>query len=129
MGFPQSRIILLSIIYTVQVAEEPDLPVTSDIGPESAERAISHGDTISPSNVQVPSAAVAPSTSIIADNASTLASLRMVCATSGLQFSLFSLSPKNKNKYINNWKWLPSLGNACTDLLYLFPFNNSFLFA
>ncbi|XWS76687.1 hypothetical protein CRYUN_Cryun01aG0199000 [Craigia yunnanensis] len=53
-------------------AEEPDLPVTSDIGPESAERAIGHGDTICPSNTQVPTAAVAPSTSIMADNASTL---------------------------------------------------------
>ncbi|XP_007051200.2 PREDICTED: SWR1-complex protein 4 [Theobroma cacao] len=61
-----------------QGAEEPDLPVTSDIGPESVERAIGHGDTISPSSVQVPSAAVAPSTSIMADNASTLASLRML---------------------------------------------------
>ncbi|XVF80714.1 hypothetical protein PTKIN_Ptkin15bG0097300 [Pterospermum kingtungense] len=59
-------------------AEEPDLPVTSDIDPESAEKAVGHGDTISPSNVQVSSAAVAPSTSIMADNASTLASLRML---------------------------------------------------
>ncbi|XP_022728293.1 SWR1-complex protein 4-like isoform X3 [Durio zibethinus] len=61
-----------------QGVEEPDLPVTSDIGPENAEKAIGHGDTISPSNVHVPSAAVAPSTSILADNTSTLASLRMV---------------------------------------------------
>ncbi|XP_022728291.1 SWR1-complex protein 4-like isoform X2 [Durio zibethinus] len=61
-----------------QGVEEPDLPVTSDIGPENAEKAIGHGDTISPSNVHVPSAAVAPSTSILADNTSTLASLRML---------------------------------------------------
>lgn len=59
-------------------AEEPDLPVKSDIGPETSERAFSHGDTISPSNVQTLSAVVAPSTSIMADNASTLASLRML---------------------------------------------------
>ncbi|KAE8685174.1 SWR1-complex protein 4 [Hibiscus syriacus] len=58
-----------------RVAEEPDLPVTSDIVPESAERAIGPGDTISPSNVQVPAA---PSTSVIADNSSTLASLHML---------------------------------------------------
>ncbi|XP_022727679.1 SWR1-complex protein 4-like isoform X2 [Durio zibethinus] len=61
-----------------QGVEEPDLPVTSDIGPENAEKAIGHGDAISPSNVHVPSAAVAPSTSILADNTSTLASLRML---------------------------------------------------
>ncbi|KAE8666093.1 Lysyl-tRNA synthetase 1 isoform 1 [Hibiscus syriacus] len=51
---------------------EPDLPITSDH--ESAERAIDPGDTISLSNVQVPSA---PSTSVIVDNSSTLGSLHM----------------------------------------------------
>ncbi|XP_039021404.1 SWR1-complex protein 4-like, partial [Hibiscus syriacus] len=82
-----------------RVAEEPDLPVTSDIVPESAERAIGPGDTISPSNVQVPAA---PSTSVIADNSSTLASLHMVCAACGLPFSHLFLSPsKNKNKIQN----------------------------
>jgi hypothetical protein len=54
------------------------LPVPSNTGPESVERASVPGDTVSPSsNVQLPSAAVAPST-VTADNASTLASLRMV---------------------------------------------------
>ncbi|XP_039069230.1 SWR1-complex protein 4-like isoform X1 [Hibiscus syriacus] len=61
-----------------QAAEEPDIPATLDIGPESAERAVGSGDTISPSNVQVHAAAAAPSTSVIADNSSTLASLRML---------------------------------------------------
>ncbi|KAA3469795.1 SWR1-complex protein 4 isoform X1 [Gossypium australe] len=61
-----------------RAAEEPDLLVPSDVGPESAEGAVGPGDTISPSNVQAPAAAIAPSTSVIADNASTLASLRML---------------------------------------------------
>ncbi|KAL1060584.1 hypothetical protein V6Z11_1Z086600 [Gossypium hirsutum] len=61
-----------------RAAEEPDLPVPSDVGPESAEGAVGPGDTISPANVQAPAAAIAPSTSVIADNASTLASLRML---------------------------------------------------
>ncbi|XP_062144639.1 SWR1-complex protein 4 isoform X1 [Alnus glutinosa] len=59
-------------------AEESELPVPSNTGPESVERASVPGDTVSPSsNVQLPSAAVAPST-VTADNASTLASLRML---------------------------------------------------
>lgn len=62
----------------VQGAEESELPVPSNAGPESAERAAIPSDTVSPSaNVQHPSAAVAPST-ITVDNASILASLRMV---------------------------------------------------
>ncbi|TYH06270.1 hypothetical protein ES288_A08G143200v1 [Gossypium darwinii] len=61
-----------------RATEEPDLPVPSDVGPESAEGAVGPGDTISPANVQAPAAAIAPSTSVIADNASTLASLRML---------------------------------------------------
>ncbi|XP_022757778.1 SWR1-complex protein 4-like isoform X2 [Durio zibethinus] len=61
-----------------RVAEEPNLPVTLDICPESTERDIVLGDTISPPNVQVPSAAVASSTTMMADNTSTLASLRML---------------------------------------------------
>lgn len=61
-----------------QVAEESELPVSSNAGPESAERASFPGDTVSPSsNVQPPSATVA-SLALTADNASTLASLRMV---------------------------------------------------
>ncbi|KAG2693235.1 hypothetical protein I3760_08G088300 [Carya illinoinensis] len=59
-------------------AEESELPVPSNAGPESAERAAIPSDTVSPSaNVQHPSAAVAPST-ITVDNASILASLRML---------------------------------------------------
>ncbi|XP_041022152.1 SWR1-complex protein 4 isoform X2 [Juglans microcarpa x Juglans regia] len=61
-------------------AEESELPVPSNAGPESAERAAAiPADTVSPSsNVQQhPSAAVAPST-ITVDNASILASLRML---------------------------------------------------
>ncbi|XP_031274113.1 SWR1-complex protein 4 [Pistacia vera] len=61
-----------------RAAEEPELPVTSHAGSESADRAVL-GDTVSPSlNVQLPAAVVAPSTSIMADSASTLASLRML---------------------------------------------------
>lgn len=54
-----------------RAAEEPDFTVATDVAPESAERAV-HGDTVSPSNIQP------PPTSIIVDNASTLASLRML---------------------------------------------------
>lgn len=74
--------------------EEPELPVPSNAGPESAERAITPGDTVSPSsNVQLPSATIAPST-VTADNASILASLRMVqlivcLSTMGSFFFLF----------------------------------------
>ncbi|GLU16714.1 hypothetical protein SLE2022_331310 [Rubroshorea leprosula] len=60
-----------------RAAEEPDLPVTREVGPEIADRTAVHGDTVSPSNNQPP-AAVVPSTSMMADNASTLASLRML---------------------------------------------------
>ncbi|KAM3687282.1 hypothetical protein ACB098_10G067200 [Castanea mollissima] len=61
-----------------KVAEESELPVSSNAGPESAERASFPGDTVSPSsNVQLPSATVA-SSALTADNASTLASLRML---------------------------------------------------
>lgn len=63
-----------------QAAEEPEMPVASHVGSESADRAVVLGDTVSPSsNIQLSSAAIVPSTSIIADSASTLASLRMVC--------------------------------------------------
>lgn len=61
-----------------KVAEESELPVPSNAGPESAERASFPGDTVSPSsNVQLPSATIA-SSALTADNASTLASLRML---------------------------------------------------
>lgn len=54
------------------------MSVPLNAGPESAERTVIPGDTVSPlSNVQLPTAAVAPSASM-ADNASILASLRMV---------------------------------------------------
>ncbi|KAG8653321.1 SWR1-complex protein 4 isoform X3 [Manihot esculenta] len=58
--------------------EESTLHVAPNAGPEIAETANVDG-TVSPSsNVQLASAAVAPSTSVTAENASTLASLRMV---------------------------------------------------
>ncbi|XP_044493707.1 SWR1-complex protein 4-like [Mangifera indica] len=61
-----------------RAAEEPELPITSHVGSESADQAVL-GDTISCSlNVQIPAAVVAPSTSIMAESASTLASLRML---------------------------------------------------
>lgn len=55
-----------------RAAEEPDFTVATDVVPESAERAVARGDTVSPANIQP------PPTSIITDNASTLASLRML---------------------------------------------------
>lgn len=62
-----------------RAAEEPEMPVASHVGSESADRAVVVGDTVSPSsNIQLSSAAIVPSTSIIADSASTLASLRML---------------------------------------------------
>lgn len=62
-----------------RAAEEPEMPVASHVGSESTDRAVVLGDTVSPSsNIQLPSATVVPSTSIIADSASTLASLRML---------------------------------------------------
>ncbi|XP_043812509.1 SWR1-complex protein 4 isoform X2 [Manihot esculenta] len=58
--------------------EESTLHVAPNAGPEIAETANVDG-TVSPSsNVQLASAAVAPSTSVTAENASTLASLRML---------------------------------------------------
>ncbi|KAL9430559.1 hypothetical protein AB3S75_025866 [Citrus x aurantiifolia] len=62
-----------------RAAEEPEMPVASHVGSDSVDRAVVLGDTVSPSsNIQLPSATVVPSTSIIADSASTLASLRML---------------------------------------------------
>ncbi|KAK3194338.1 hypothetical protein Dsin_025648 [Dipteronia sinensis] len=62
-----------------RAAEEHALPVASQMGLESSQKAVVHGDTISPSaNVQLPSTVFAPSTSVMADSASTLASLRML---------------------------------------------------
>ncbi|KAF3436570.1 hypothetical protein FNV43_RR23662 [Rhamnella rubrinervis] len=59
-------------------AEEPELPVASNSGLENVEKAIMPADTISPSsNAHLPSATVVPST-LMADNASTLASLRLL---------------------------------------------------
>ena len=67
------------------------MPVASNAGPENMERVDVPGDNVSPSlNTQLPSAAVAPSTSM-ADNAATIASLRMVRLMAGLthMFPLF----------------------------------------
>lgn len=60
-----------------QNAEESAVP--SNAGLDITETTVNLDDTISPlSNAQLAAAAVAPSTSVMADNASTLASLRMV---------------------------------------------------
>ncbi|KAL5561052.1 hypothetical protein UlMin_030799 [Ulmus minor] len=59
-------------------AEESELPVGSIAGPENEERATVPGDIVAPSpNIQLPSATIAPST-VITDNAATIASLRML---------------------------------------------------
>ncbi|KAJ6873296.1 hypothetical protein NC651_032234 [Populus alba x Populus x berolinensis] len=68
----ESRIIALG-------TEESALPVASNVDPDIAEIAVNLDDSASPSsNAQLASASVAPSTSAMADNASTLASLRML---------------------------------------------------
>ncbi|XP_065860278.1 SWR1-complex protein 4 isoform X2 [Euphorbia lathyris] len=59
--------------------EESALHVASNAGPEIAETATNVDDTVSPApNAQIASAAVATSASVIAENASTLATLRML---------------------------------------------------
>lgn len=68
---------LCLILYMFQAAEESRLVVASNADAEVTERAVP-GGAISPLNVQLPAMAV-PSTLI--DNASTLASLRMVSYT------------------------------------------------
>ncbi|KAG6593255.1 SWR1-complex protein 4, partial [Cucurbita argyrosperma subsp. sororia] len=61
-----------------RVPEKSELPVTSNAVPGATERAVVPGDSVpSVSNVQPPTPAAAPST-LVADNASTLASLRML---------------------------------------------------
>lgn len=67
----------LSIAICLQAAQEPELPVTANIGPEGSERAIASVDTASPSSNQLPVSAAVPPISI-PDFASTAASLRMV---------------------------------------------------
>lgn len=68
----------LSTAICLQAAQEPELPVTANIGPEGSERAIASVDTASPSsNAQLPVSAAVPPISI-PDFASTAASLRMV---------------------------------------------------
>ncbi|XP_056171134.1 SWR1-complex protein 4-like isoform X2 [Syzygium oleosum] len=57
--------------------EESELPVAANIGPENSQRAVVSGDAVTPSNATLPSAITASST-LMADNASTLASLRML---------------------------------------------------
>lgn len=69
-------------ILIFQVTEQPQLVVASNADAEVTERAVP-GETISPSNVQPPSMVVPSAT----DNASTLASLRMVSYVS------FTFSP------------------------------------
>lgn len=67
------------VLFILQGAEEPDLPVTSNVSPERNEKNIIPVETVSPSsNVQIPTATVAPPSST-ADNTSTLNSLRGVC--------------------------------------------------
>ncbi|KAF5732065.1 SWR1-complex protein 4-like isoform X1 [Tripterygium wilfordii] len=62
-----------------RVAEETELPATENVGSENPDRAVTQGDTISPSsNDQIPSGAIVPSSLVMADNASTLSSLRML---------------------------------------------------
>ncbi|XP_023004539.1 SWR1-complex protein 4-like [Cucurbita maxima] len=61
-----------------RVPEKSELPVTLNAVPGATERAVVPGDSVpSVSNVQPPTPAAAPST-LVADNASTLASLRML---------------------------------------------------
>ena len=69
------------VLYTLlfQGAEESDMPVASNVSPESNEKNIIPVETVSPSsNVQIPPTTVAPPTST-ADDISTLNSLRGVC--------------------------------------------------
>ncbi|KAJ8747165.1 hypothetical protein K2173_013148 [Erythroxylum novogranatense] len=58
-------------------AEEPSLPMASNVGPESGDMAVNPEDVSPLSNAQVPSAA-APSSFVVADNSSILTSLRML---------------------------------------------------
>lgn len=69
-----------------KVTEQSQLAVASNADAELTERAVP-GETVSPSNVQLPQMVV-PS----ADNASTLASLRMVSYLSKLPFCVLKLS-------------------------------------
>ncbi|KAI6674520.1 hypothetical protein NL676_002426 [Syzygium grande] len=57
--------------------EESELPVAANIGPDNSQRAAVTGDAVTPSNATLPSA-IAASSTLMADNASTLASLRML---------------------------------------------------
>lgn len=59
-------------------AEESELPDVSNVGPESVDKVVVPDDSVSPSsNVQIMTAIGTPQTSAV-DNASTLASLRML---------------------------------------------------
>ncbi|XP_010523905.1 PREDICTED: SWR1-complex protein 4 isoform X2 [Tarenaya hassleriana] len=59
--------------------EEPDVPVNATAGPEKADGVVVPGDSVSPSaNVPPPTSGAAPSTLVMPDNASTIASLRML---------------------------------------------------
>ncbi|KAF8006610.1 hypothetical protein BT93_K0803 [Corymbia citriodora subsp. variegata] len=57
--------------------EESESPVAANVGPENSQRAAVTGDAVTPSNVTLPST-IAVSSTLVADNASTLASLRML---------------------------------------------------
>ena len=71
------------------MAEESKLAVTSNAVPEVTERAVVPGESVpSVSNVQPPPPAAVPST-VVADNASTLASLRMVYGPNGSYLDAF----------------------------------------
>ncbi|KAJ4829250.1 swr complex subunit [Turnera subulata] len=62
-----------------RAAEEPATAVPSNVATEVTEVAVNRDDSLSPSyNAHLASTAVAPPASVIADNASTLASLRML---------------------------------------------------
>ncbi|KAF8007587.1 hypothetical protein BT93_K1555 [Corymbia citriodora subsp. variegata] len=57
--------------------EESELPVAANIGPENSQRAVVTGDAVTPSKATLPSA-IAASSTLMADNASTVASLHLL---------------------------------------------------
>lgn len=84
-----------------QSAEESELPVTSNIGPEGTERAIVAVDTASPSSsAQFASGNVTPPTSM-AESASVTASLRVVYVLSWICLWFLILCPL----FLQKRKW------------------------
>lgn len=76
-------------VKSFQGAEESELPVASNAGPENTERTTVPADFVPASpSVQLPSAAAAQST-LMADNAATIASLRMVYLMAGLPLVIY----------------------------------------